>query len=178
MLSENAEAFATWSCTDRKFQMATTAITRPTTTKAMKPAYRRPRIRKRKFGIPTVHPDACEFGRTNNPGNRHGHPSSRESLFGTHAAPRYNAGHFLIEPSDFSRMSPKPAQDLLILAAVAQGFGARPAAACKALHALPGYLLCGRADVTPLSSRPSPGPAETGPAPSRSGPSRSTRGSP
>ncbi|MGY4373472.1 hypothetical protein ACVWZ3_001111 [Bradyrhizobium sp. i1.3.6] len=81
MLSENAEAFATWSCTDRKFQMATTAITRPTATKAMKPAYRRPLIRKRKFGIPTVHPGACEFGRTNDPGNRHGHPRQPRVAF-------------------------------------------------------------------------------------------------
>jgi len=38
VLSESAEALATWSCTDRKFQMATTAITTPTATKAMKPA--------------------------------------------------------------------------------------------------------------------------------------------
>lgn len=74
----------------------------------MKPAYRRPLIRKRKFGIPTVHPDACEFGRTNDSGDRPGHPGSRESPFGTHAALRHNEGHSLIEPSDSSRACAVP----------------------------------------------------------------------
>ena len=87
--------------------MATTAITRPTATKAMKPAYRRPLIRKRNFGIPTVHPDACEFER---PNVRRSSPATLAAVgrcSATHAAPRHNGGHSLIEPSNPSRVRAK-----------------------------------------------------------------------
>jgi hypothetical protein len=59
--------------------MATTAITRPTATKAMKPAYRRPLIRKRKLGIPLSTQMHVNSSGRPNPAIVTGHPGSRAS---------------------------------------------------------------------------------------------------
>ncbi|WP_216073414.1 hypothetical protein, partial [Acinetobacter baumannii] len=68
-------------------------------------------------------PSRCsEFKQLTESGDRPSHPCSRASA--THAAPRDNAGHTLIEPSGFLRSSHGQPKNLLILWTAFEGAAA------------------------------------------------------